>query len=113
MVKTGYGLFQAFPDGNQEVFMEKYREFRSHERVDFDTPVLFYGSDSQNHQRAMMYNFSDHGMYFESSEPLRTGSEICVKTMEIRSINRCKVKWCGRIDKDGEELFGIGLQCEI
>lgn len=93
--------------------MKNYRDLRSHERVDFDTPVLFSGTEQQDHQRAMMHNFSDNGMYFESAEPLRTGSEINVKTMEFRSINKCRVRWCGRINKEGEEVFGIGLQCEI
>lgn len=93
--------------------MKNYREFRSHERVDFDTPVLFSGRGHPDHQRAMMHNFSDNGMYFESPEPLRTGAEVSVKTIELRSINKCRVRWCGRVDKDGEDMFGIGLECEI
>ncbi len=93
--------------------MKNFSDLRSHERVDFDTPVLFSHSQQQDHQRAMMHNFSDNGMYFESTEPIRTGSEINVKTLEFCSMNKCQVKWCGRINCDGEEMFGIGLQCEI
>lgn len=93
--------------------MKEFKDLRSHERVDFDTPVLFADTNQQEHQRAMMHNFSDNGMYFESDEPLRTGSEVSVKTLEFCSINKCRVRWCGRLKSDSEEKFGIGLQCEI
>lgn len=93
--------------------MEDYREFRKAERIDFGTPVVFSDIQQQNHHHAVMHNFSDNGMYFESSEPLRTGSKINVKTLEFPSINKCEVKWCGRIYNNDEEMFGIGLQCEI
>lgn len=93
--------------------MKDYRDLRSHERTDFDTPVVYSHDNLETHQKAMMHNFSDHGMYFESSEPLRPGSEVFVKTVNYCSINKCQVRWCGRIDDDGQETFGIGLQCEI
>lgn len=93
--------------------MDDYKEFRHDKRVDFDTPVIYTDTEEQKSHKAIMHNFSDHGMYFESAEPLRTGAELNVKTLEFRSITKCKVKWCGRIHNQDEEMFGIGLQCEI
>jgi hypothetical protein len=93
--------------------MKDFTDMRGNERTEFDTPVVFSNDNLETHQKAMMYNFSDNGMYFESSEPLRPGSEVFVKTVEYCSINKCRVRWCGRINDDDQEKFGIGLQCEI
>jgi hypothetical protein len=94
-------------------FMQDFTELREHERTDFDTPVLFSNSSLDDYHRALMQNFSDNGMYFESKEYLRPGSTVYVKTINYCSVNRCEVRWCNRLDKDGQETFGIGLQCEI
>ncbi|MBU1171159.1 MAG: PilZ domain-containing protein [Proteobacteria bacterium] len=100
-------------------FMEKaselrqFSELREHERTDFDTPVLFSNDNLENHHRAMMQNFSDKGMYFESNEYIRPGSTVYVKTINYCSVNKCEVRWCSRINAEGKEVFGIGLQCEL
>lgn len=93
--------------------MKDYTELRSQERIDFDTAVVYSDNNLKNHQKAMMYNFSDGGMYFETTEHLRPGSEVYVKTVNYCSVNKCEVRWCNRIDKEGNETFGVGLQCEI
>ncbi|MFA6012096.1 MAG: PilZ domain-containing protein [Desulfobacteraceae bacterium] len=98
---------------NKGRYMKDFRELREHERTEFDTPVLFSDDNLNNHHRAMMQNFSDQGMYFESTEYMRPGSTVYVKTINYCSVNKCQVRWCNRIDQEGNEMFGIGLQCEI
>ena len=93
--------------------VKKFSELREHQRTDFDTPVLFSDDNLVNHHRAMMQNFSDNGMYFESKDYVRPGTMIFVKTINYCSVNKCQVRWCSRIDSDGQETFGIGLQCEV
>jgi hypothetical protein len=93
--------------------MKDLSELREHERTEFDTPVLFSDDNLTNHHKAMMQNFSDTGMYFESSEYLRPGTTVYVKTLNYCSVNKCEVRWCNRIGKGEHESFGIGLQCEI
>ena len=89
--------------------MKDKSELRSQDRTDFGTPVLFSDETRETHHRAMMQNFSDDGMYFESHDYLRPGSTVYVKTLNYRSVNKCEVKWCNRIVTDGEETFGVGL----
>jgi hypothetical protein len=86
---------------------------RRFERNDFDTPVVFSDDQIKEYHNAMMYNFSDHGMYFESHAPLRQGSTVFVKTLNYCSVNKCQVRWCRKIDSEGKEVFGIGLECDI
>ncbi len=88
-------------------------EMRSSERNDFDTPVVYSDEAISSHRNAMMHNFSDNGMYFESEEPLRLGDKIYVKTMDYCSVNKCEVRWCCKVDSEGKEMFGIGLHCDI
>lgn len=92
---------------------KKLSELREHERMEFDTPVLFSNDNLENHHRAMMQNFSENGMYFESTEFLRPGSTVYVKTINYCSVNKCEVRWCNRINSESNEVFGIGLQCEV
>ena len=99
-VRTGYGH-------------QDPSEMRQFERNDFDTPVVFSDADINSHHSAVMHNFSDEGMYFESDQPLRLGEKIYVKTVNYCSVNKCEVRWCSKVDSDGKEMFGIGLHCEI
>lgn len=95
--------------------MNKSKDMRKVERDDFDTPISYSDDNFHTHHRALMHNFSDNGMYLESDVPLKPGSEVYIKTEDFRSINRCEVKWCNKLEDDdsGSEHFGIGLQCEI
>ncbi len=93
--------------------IQSLAEMRKFERNDFDTPVMFSDEKFNRHHKAMMHNFSDHGMYFESNEPIRPGTNLYVKTMNYRSVNKCQVRWCSKIDESGNKVYGIGLECEI
>lgn len=106
------GMSYQDPLGKGGRFMKDVRELREYERTDFDTPVLFSGYRSDQHQGAMMQNFSDGGLCFQSPEYLRPGSRVCVKTLNYRSISTYKVRWCNRMDSPDGTWFGIGLQCE-
>ena len=90
--------------------MKDYRELRSHERIDLDTPVLFYENDVTDHHKAMMQNFSEQGMYMESEEYVRPGATVFVKTINYRSVDKYQVRWCNRISGMEGQSFGIGLQ---
>lgn len=93
--------------------MKGKSELRREERMDFGTPVLFSDESRVIHHRAMMQNFSDDGMYFESKDYLKPGSTVYVKTLNYRSVNKCEVRWCNRIDTEGNETFGVGVQCVL
>lgn len=91
--------------------MKDFSELRKYERMDLDTPVVFYEDNVGDHHRAMMYNFSAQGMYMESGEYVRPGSTVHVKTVNYRSLDHYRVRWCNRIQESDQEMFGIGLQC--
>lgn len=88
-------------------------EMRRFERNDFDTPVIYSDEQIDRYHDAMMHNFSDQGLYFESDEPLRVGSKIFVKTINFCSVNKCEVRWCSKLDSDEKDMYGIGLECQL
>ena len=93
--------------------MTTFKEIRKISRDDFDIPVTYSSDHFTTHHKAMMHNFSEDGLYFESKEPIAPGTEVVVKTVNLCSVNRCEVKWCSKIDDDDVDTdqFGIGLHC--
>lgn len=94
--------------------MTTLKKKRKMSRDEFDTPVTYSADHFTTHHKAMMHNFSEDGLYFESKDPIAPGTEVFVKTANLRSVNRCEVKWCSKIDDDdaGSDHFGVGLQCK-
>lgn len=93
--------------------MTTFKEMRQISRDDFDIPVTYSSDHFTTHHKAMMHNFSEDGLYFESKEPIAPGTEVVVKTANFCSVNRCEVRWCSKIDDDdvGTDHFGVGLHC--
>ncbi|WP_300675173.1 PilZ domain-containing protein [Desulfoluna sp.] len=93
--------------------MEKTDNKRHQERHDFDTPVVYTDAADDHYHDAMMCNFSDDGMCFESDTAMEPGTDLYVKTVNFCSINQCKVAWCHKIGSGDDEKYDIGLKCEI
>lgn len=91
--------------------MKNFRELRKHERMDLETPVVFYQDHVDDHHKAMMQNFSEQGMYMEFGEFIMPGSIVHVKTVNYLSMDDYQVRWCKRIEDSDQEMFGIGLRC--
>lgn len=93
--------------------MKHGRDLRKQERLDLETPVVYFKDHVDDHRKAMMHNFSDKGMYMESGEFIVPGTVVHVKTVNYRSLDHYKVRWCNRIEDEDTEIYGIGMQTWI
>jgi len=93
--------------------MKKTEDKRHQNRNGFDTPVVYTDGASDHYHDAVMCNFSEDGMCFESDTPMEPGTELYIKTVDFCSTNKCKVAWCHKIGSGDDEKYDIGLKCEI
>lgn len=75
---------------------------------------------TENFSNAKMYNNGEGGMYFESSDPLKPGTDILIKVIdsgsndhppEARNGYRAEVMWCQKINKENQNSsYGVGVR---
>lgn len=90
--------------------MNDFSEKRKHDRIEFDTPISYSSRDETKYHKAFMHNFGTDGMCFESDVPVTPGTKLNVKTVTLRSICMCKVKWCKMKDSGKYE---IGMEFDL
>lgn len=93
--------------------MKETKNKRHEERSDFDTQVVYTDGSADHYHDAMMCNFSEDGMCFESDTPMEPGTEVSIKTVHFPSTNKCKVAWCHKVGSGDDEKYDIGLKCEL
>lgn len=96
--------------------MEK--KSRSFVRSPCEASIL-YAQSPGNYYRAVMYNVSKGGIYFETEAPLVAGDVVHVKVLDAPFVLARRgydedvyatVKWVRRKNHDGSRRFGVGVQ---
>jgi len=94
------------------------KKSRSFVRSPCEASIL-YAQSPGTYYRAVMYNVSKGGIYFEAEAPLVTGDVVHVKVLEAPfALSRrgydedvyATVKWVRRQDHNGDRRFGVGVQ---
>lgn len=92
---------------------------RVYPRRYYDAPIIYRRMPADNYFHSRMYNYSEGGIYFESSKPLKVGSVIDIVMVnyspgsygpEAFKYYIARVKWHHEIDKRYEASFGAGAQ---
>lgn len=93
---------------------------RAFEREPCDIPILFSPAGSDRFHQAVMRNYSQGGVYFESHLALSKGMSIFVQTGEeappdpmgevFKDIRPAEVRWCMAIAGTEPQKFGCGIQ---
>ncbi len=95
---------------------------RSYPRFFCEEPILFTAYDTENYQKAIMYNIGEDGMYIESTAPLERGADVCIKMtglssgkIDFKDCNgyRGEVKWAHAIGKDTPPVYCAGILFKV
>ena len=95
--------------------MDAMPEKRTGARFYKDSPIMIE-YDTANYCSAMMYNYSDGGMYFEVDRVLEPGEEIYIgienSPYSFRpAVFRAEVRWCREIgDEEALYFYGVGVR---
>jgi hypothetical protein len=97
--------------------MRTNSEKRDCARFGFELPVIVEECDTGIQSNARMYNYSLHGMYFESDLSLLSGTRVNIWTSNLDKpcqpkITFAEVRWCEEII--GAVVlynYGVGIRC--
>jgi hypothetical protein len=95
--------------------------YRAYCRDNRESPIQYANLNTEKYHDAKMYNISEGGMYFESSQnSLRRGSEVHIRVTDYspdiygpsaRDGYRAEVMWCRKILKEGaQSCYGVGVR---
>jgi Tfp pilus assembly protein PilZ len=100
--------------------MTEIRQRRAHPRTNCTLPIIILTEDSRLLRSALMLNFSQGGLYFETASPIDKGELITVKVDENPDLKaagcdnwrrcRAEVRWCAEIEIAGSRRYGCGVQ---
>ncbi len=95
---------------------------RSYPRSFCEAPVLFTPYETENYQKATMYNIGEDGMYMETTAPLERGADVCIKLTEFSSCKkdsvncdgyRGEVKWIHTNEKNTPPVHCAGILFKV
>ncbi|MFO8048116.1 MAG: PilZ domain-containing protein [Desulfosudaceae bacterium] len=100
--------------------MTAIKQRRAYPRIKCEVPIIVKtDTSSPSHHTATMKNYSDAGLYFESSLSLEEGTRILVKADEESvldpvtagtwKIRKAEVRWCMTIDENNNSRYGYGV----
>ena len=97
--------------------MHKSTERRESERINYKSAILHDTSPPDFFYSGTMYNFSERGLYFESSEDLLQGDEISISIKEppaqfLKKTDQyfnVKIMWCRSLQRSSYQI-GYGAK---
>ena len=99
--------------------MQKTGERRVFERYDIDAPLVFAYHDTDEFFQAVMCNYSNEGMCFNTSEAVDPGSDIYIMMENYSSDDLhaelyegyfAEVKWCRRLQTQEVSGYRVGVK---
>jgi len=100
-------------------------EKRAERRCRTDVPIIFqvFCSSSSVYHRAIKYNHSNGGVYFEGNVGLKPGAIVCIKRESCpqngpqgdacescRTITLATIKWCNEKGATDLPLYSVGAK---
>jgi hypothetical protein len=103
--------------------MDNNLDKRASERRDCKASIAITYFNQLYSYDAMMLNYCDDGMCFQSNLCLRPGTTICIRVKEfqplasmnddgegLRCMNIAEVKWCNEISAAESDVYGVGVK---
>ena len=100
--------------------MNENMQRRAHPRFKCIIPIVISRETPQILSSALMFNYSEGGLYFEVSDPLTPGAYIKIKTDDNSALDpigcgtwdqrRGEVRWCLELETSGSTRYGCGVQ---
>ena len=103
----------------------EFEEKRAVERIFSYVPIFFSHFSTKNcfEQRSLTFNHSSNGMCFESSQALRPGNILYIRTTQtpadkiyhgscggLRHTTLAEVKWCRQSADDCGSCYSVGVE---
>ncbi len=88
-------------------------------RSEGQTSIMVAPFNTSNYHNAVMMNSSVGGMYFESEQPISTGTDLFIKILDLQpdpywleytSAYRAEVVWCRPLSNGQYGRYGIGVR---
>ena len=103
--------------------MDNNLDKRAFERRDCKASIAISYFNQLYSYDAMMLNYCDDGMCFQSNLFLRPGSTICIRVKEfqpsaclkdngngLRYMSVAEVKWCNEMPDSESDTYGVGVK---
>ncbi len=90
---------------------------RAHARTYRRAEIVFCKEKAASCHKAVMYNQSAAGMYFEVNRPLTPNTLLRIKIRQngrepehhADEVYRARVVWCRKLSRQGDRRFGVGV----
>ncbi len=101
---------------------KKQARERNYPRFFCEEPVLFSAYETENYQKATMYNIGEDGMYIETTAPLERGADVCIKLTDLSMCKmdsndpngyRGEVKWINTTEEDASPVYAAGIMFKV